>query len=153
MLDVETFREGFQILPPSSCYIKMGRHGGRRLAPIRYRLVTFAACRPLGPEVTSNSTAWPSFSDLYPSAWMAEKWTKTSSPDWRWMNPKPLLALNHFTVPCSLTYLLTFILSYLCFSTASSRKAKGAASVNLQPLQSNLKVLQEQQTHLKVNMI
>src|SRR5579885_1520603 len=33
---------------------------------------------------------------------MAEKWTKTSSPVWRWMNPKPLLALNHFTVPCSL---------------------------------------------------
>src|SRR5215472_967989 len=33
---------------------------------------------------------------------MAEKWTKTSSPLWRWMNPKPLLALNHFTVPCSL---------------------------------------------------
>src|SRR6202011_2169761 len=103
MLDVETFREGFQILPPSSCYIKMGRHGGRRLAPIHYRLVTFAACRPLGPEVTSNSTAWPSFSDLYPSAWMAEKWTKMSSPDWRWMNPNPLLALNHFTVPCSFT--------------------------------------------------
>src|SRR5579872_2924206 len=82
---------------------KMGRHGGRRLAPIRYRLVTFAACRPLGPEVTSNSTAWPSFSDLYPSAWMAEKWTKMSSPDWRWMNPNPLLALNHLTVPCSFT--------------------------------------------------
>ena len=29
-----------------------------------YRLVTFAACRPLGPFVTSNSTAWPSLSDL-----------------------------------------------------------------------------------------
>src|ERR1700693_794383 len=83
---------------------------------------------------------------------MAEKWTKTSSPDWRWMNPKPLLALNHFTVPCSLTYLLTFLLSYLCFSTASSRKAKEAASVNLQPLQSNLKVLQEQQTQYKPSM-
>jgi len=40
-----------------------------------------------------------------------------------------------------------FSLSYLRFSTASSRNAKGAASVNLQPLQSNLKVLQEQQTH------
>src|SRR4029077_9041780 len=49
-------------------------------------------------------------------------------------------------------YFLCF-LSYLCFSTASSRKAKEAASVNLQPLQSNLKVLQEQQTHLQVNMI
>src|SRR5580698_4355588 len=80
---------------------------------------------------------------------MAEKWTKTSSPDWRWMNPKPLLALNHFTVPCSLTDVLPFSLSYLRFSTASSRKAKEAASVNLQPLQSNLKVLQEQQTQHK----
>jgi len=47
---------------------KIGRNGGRRFAPISYRLVTFAACRPLGPEVTSNSTAWPSFNDLYPSA-------------------------------------------------------------------------------------
>jgi hypothetical protein len=46
----------------------LGRNGGRRFAPISYRLVTFAACRPLGPEVTSNSTAWPSFNDLYPSA-------------------------------------------------------------------------------------
>src|ERR1700690_353815 len=80
---------------------------------------------------------------------MAEKWTKTSSPDWRWMNPKPLLALNHFTVPCSLTDVLPLLLSYLCFSTASSRNAKEAASVNLQPLQSNLKVLQEQQTHAR----
>src|ERR1700735_2663802 len=79
---------------------------------------------------------------------MAEKWTKTSSPDWRWMNPKPLLALNHFTVPCSLTDVLPSFLSYLCFSTASSLKAKEAASVNLQPLQSNLKVLQEQQTQI-----
>jgi hypothetical protein len=66
---------------------------------------------------------------------MAEKWTKTSSPDWRWMNPKPLLALNHFTVPCSLTDLLpSFFKLFVCFSTASSRKAKEAASVNLQPL-------------------
>jgi hypothetical protein len=42
--------------------------------------------------------------------------------------------LNHFTVPCSLTDVLTFLLSYLCFSTASSRTTKKAASVNLQPL-------------------
>src|SRR5277367_185375 len=84
---------------------------------------------------------------------MAEKWTKTSSPDWRWMNPKPLLALNHFTVPCSLTDVLPSFLSYLCFSTASSRKAKEAASVNLQPLQSNLKVLQEQQTQSKHSIL
>jgi hypothetical protein len=47
------------------------------------------------------------------------------------MNPKPLLALNHFTVPCSLTDVLPSFLSYLCFSTASSRKAKEAASFEL----------------------
>ncbi len=46
-----------------------------------------------------------------------------------------------------------FFLSYLCFSTASSRKAKEAASVNLQPLQTNLKVLQEQQTQRKHSML
>src|SRR5271169_2168684 len=69
------------------------------------------------------------------------------------MNPNPLLALNHFTVPCSLTDVLTFLLSYLCFSTASSRTTKRAASVNLQPLQSNLKVLQEQQTQAKDIML
>src|SRR5271168_2737433 len=68
------------------------------------------------------------------------------------MNPKPLLALNHFTVPCSLTDVLPSFLSYLCFSTASSRKAKEAASLNLQPLQSNLKVLQEQQTQTNNSM-
>src|SRR5271167_4801439 len=67
------------------------------------------------------------------------------------MNPNPLLALNHFTVPCSLTDVLPSFLSYLCFSTASSRKAKEAASVNLQPLQSNLKVLQEQQTQIQTS--
>ena len=32
---------------------------------------------------------------------MAEKWTKTSSPLSRWINPKPFAALNHFTVPVS----------------------------------------------------
>ena len=40
---------------------------------------------------------------------LAEKWTKTSSPLWRWMKPKPLLALNHFTVPCSFTDQFLFI--------------------------------------------
>ena len=32
-----------------------------------YRPETFDACKPLGPFVTSNSTACPSFRDLYPS--------------------------------------------------------------------------------------
>ena len=76
-----------------------------------------------------------------------------TSPDWRWMNPKPLLALNHFTVPCSFTSVLTFLLSYLRYSTASSRTTKKAASVNSQPLSSNPKVLQEQQTQVECNML
>jgi len=39
------------------------------------------------------------------------------------MNPKPLLALNHFTVPCSLNCVSLFCLSYLLlFPTASSQK-------------------------------
>src|ERR1700676_401632 len=84
---------------------------------------------------------------------MAEKWTKTSSPDWRWMNPNPLLALNHLTVPCSLTDVLTLFVSYLCFSIASSRKSKKAASASSQPLLSNLKVLQEHQTQPQHNMV
>src|SRR5260370_2145002 len=42
---------------------------------------------------------------------MAEKWRKTSSPLWRWMKPEPLLALNHFTVPCSLLTALLFSVS------------------------------------------
>jgi hypothetical protein len=33
---------------------------------------------------------------------MAEKCTKTSSPDWRLMKPNPFASLNHFTVPCSI---------------------------------------------------
>src|SRR6202163_196652 len=131
----------------------MGRHGGRRLAPIRYRLVTFAACRPLGPEVTSNSTAWPSFSDLYPSAWMAEKWTKMSSPDWRWMNPNPLLALNHLTVPCSFT---VFPFHYFELFGASRspqavRQKKRCKCLLAAPFIEILKVLQEQQTQLHCN--
>src|ERR1700723_3290113 len=81
---------------------------------------------------------------------MAEKWTKTSSPDWRWMNPKPLLALNHFTVPCSLTDVLP---SFELFATSRPPpvvKQKGP-QVSLQPLLSIPKVLQEQQTQYKYN--
>ena len=41
---------------------------------------TLAALSPLGPCWHSNSTASPSFRVLYPFSWIAEKWTKTSSP-------------------------------------------------------------------------
>src|SRR6516162_1962641 len=103
---------------------------------------------------------------------MAEKWTKTSSPLWRWMNPKPLLALNHFTVPCSLFTALLVSVSrvtaehYSKLSGAPSPAPlvratavfklvrqpqrglphkKKAASVTLRPL-SYPKAIQEQQT-------
>jgi len=45
----------------------------------------------LGALGDSNSTAWPSFNDCSHQPTIAEKWTNTSSPLWRWMNPKPLL--------------------------------------------------------------
>ena len=35
---------------------------------------------------------------------MAEKCTNTSSPVERWINPYPLAALNHLTIPFSFTY-------------------------------------------------
>lgn len=64
-----------------------------------YCLVTFAAWSPLGPWVTSNSTKSPSDKDLKPSAWIAEKWTKTSSPPSCSIKPNPLASLNHLTLP------------------------------------------------------
>jgi hypothetical protein len=69
----------------------------------RYRLQAFGALRHF------KFDRLPFIQRLVASPWMAEKWTKTSSPDWRWMNPNPLLALNHFTVPCSLIDLLPSI--------------------------------------------
>src|SRR5574340_663424 len=83
---------------------------------------------------------------------MAEKWTKTSSPDCRWMNPKPLLALNHFTVPCSFNYVSLFCLSYLALlSTASSQK-KDRTCGRAVPLKI-LKVFLEQQTQIQCDTV
>src|SRR5437667_12226552 len=62
-------------------------------------MVTFAACRPLGPCTRSNSTVAPSASERKPLDWMAEKCTKTSSPPSMVMKPKPFASLNHLTVP------------------------------------------------------
>src|SRR5207244_6592913 len=67
------------------------------------RLRTLAACKPLGPRVTSNSTSSPSARLLKPCAAMALKWTNTSSPPSWVMNPKPFASLNHFTRPCAMT--------------------------------------------------
>ena len=57
------------------------------------------------------------------------------------MNPKPLLALNHFTVPCSFNCVSLFYLSYLVLlPTASSQKK--TARVGARFLQAILKVSQ-----------
>src|SRR5690606_10813291 len=62
---------------------------------------TASACRPFWPCTTVKLTFWPSFRLLNPWVWIARKWTKTSSPFSRLMNPKPLASLNHLTVPVS----------------------------------------------------
>src|SRR5512135_829806 len=64
---------------------------------------------------------------------MAEKCTNTSSPPSREMNPKPLLLLNHLTVPvirsdivfCSLLQIKNFF-RYLLHSFGRSNKADPA---------------------------
>src|ERR1700730_1833128 len=87
---------------------------------------------------------------------MTEKCTNTSCPLWRWMKPKPLLALNHFTVPCALLTALLFSVSRLRLSITKlsylvpfrapqqslavfGRTQKKAASVTLRPLSSRSK--------------
>src|SRR5438094_4198837 len=75
----------------------------RRRGSSNYALRTFAAWRPLGPRVTSNSTWSPSARLLKPCAATALKWTKTSSPLSCVMKPKPFASLNHLTRPCAIT--------------------------------------------------
>jgi hypothetical protein len=60
---------------------------------------TLAACGPLVPCTTSNSTLWPSSRVLYPVPVIALKWTKTSGPPSTAMKPYPFSWLYHFTVP------------------------------------------------------
>lgn len=65
---------------------------------------TFSAFGPLSPGTVSNSTLSLSWSDLWPSPWMAVWWTKTSAlPSLGLMNPNPFVSLNHFTTPCITT--------------------------------------------------
>src|SRR5690242_1153315 len=61
--------------------------------------VTWSACRPFGPLVTTKLTFWPSCSDLNPVPWIARKCTNRTSPPCWLMKPKPLASLNHLTVP------------------------------------------------------
>jgi hypothetical protein len=67
---------------------------------IYYTLTTLVAWGPLGPSMMSKLTSSPSFKDLNPSSFMAEKWTKISlPPSFCSMKPNPLASLNHFTLP------------------------------------------------------
>ena len=56
-------------------------------ASLSYTRSTSAACNPFGPVFTSKLTLAPSSNDRYPLPTIAEKWTNTSSPLSRWMNP------------------------------------------------------------------
>src|SRR4051812_16191118 len=52
---------------------------------------------------SSYSTVWPSLSVDRPAFSTAEIWTNTSlPPPLGWMNPYPLVGLNHFTVPLAI---------------------------------------------------
>ena len=65
----------------------------------------FTADGPLGPSWVSNCTRSPSVNVARPAAVTADMCTKTSRFSVA-MNPKPLEALNHFTVPVLLMCLL-----------------------------------------------
>ena len=65
----------------------------------------FTADGPLGPSWVSNCTRSPSVNVVKPAAVTADMCTKTSRFSVA-MNPKPLEALNHFTVPVLLMCLL-----------------------------------------------
>ena len=62
-----------------------------------------AELRPSLPGVSSYSTRCPSFSVVRPACSTAEIWTNTSfDPSSGWINPNPLVGLNHFTVPVAI---------------------------------------------------
>ena len=69
-----------------------------------YSLTTLIALGPFGPFSISKLTLSPSARVLKPLPWMDVWWTKTSVPSSAVMNPKPLLSLNHFTVPCAISF-------------------------------------------------
>src|SRR5689334_18540701 len=67
----------------------------------------FSAVGPFGLGTMSKVTCWPSMSSRKPGVAMLEKWANTSAPPPSCsMKPKPLAALNHFTVPDATSYLL-----------------------------------------------
>jgi len=62
-------------------------------------------------ETISKLIFWPSTRVDSPARSTAEMWTKTSAPPASgWMKPKPLVALNHLTVPVAIKIVLAFAL-------------------------------------------
>ncbi|KGS01778.1 hypothetical protein X962_5070 [Burkholderia pseudomallei MSHR7343] len=75
---------------------------GRR-SVTAYSGLMLAAWRPFGPRFVSKLTFWFSASVLYPSLRISEKCANRSSPpESGVMKPKPLVSLNHLTVPVSI---------------------------------------------------
>src|SRR5487761_1672395 len=70
---------------------------------------------------------------------MAEKWTKTSSPVERSMNPYPFAPLNHLTTPRSLTIFLSFFNSRRCNYATVPTGADGLSETIGFPLDSSLR--------------
>jgi len=63
------------------------------------------------PFSSTKLTRSPSLRDLNPLPSIAEKCTNTSLPPSLSMNPKPLLSLNHFTLPSAIVdpFLIFFV--------------------------------------------
>ena len=62
-----------------------------------YKGVTFSACEPFCPAVTSIVTRCPSFKDLWPLLLIELWWTNSSLPPSCSMKPKPFSSLNYLT--------------------------------------------------------
>src|SRR5688572_13644784 len=95
------FGRGKLLIPPPSSLSPQPsalRDAARPAVQVDFRLS--ANTLPSLPLATSNETFWPSLRAPRPERSTAEICTNTSfEPSSGWMNPKPLVGLNHFTVP------------------------------------------------------
>src|SRR5689334_8055528 len=80
---------------------------------------------PLGPRFGVNSTRWPSLSVRKPVPWISLKCAKRSSPPPSGvMNPKPLVSLNHLTVPVAVFDIYDFPFKTLRYGHNRPRGAR-----------------------------
>src|ERR1700731_1922767 len=85
------------ILPPDKSVLGLGMVRRDQTA---LRLIARALPRSIP---NSNVTFWPSFSPRKPADCTAEMCTNTSlPPSWGAIKPKPLVVLNHLTVPVAI---------------------------------------------------